>query len=302
MKIIFLKFFYKLEKQKVVRCVCFFTKKIKSKKAVTLIELIIALSILAIVAAPFLMTFLSSTRNNAFSREVIDSTVLAQKVMEEIKSRPLFLSQQAYSDNQTAEYKEYDIYEDYKIKYKIVMKEGGLLEDNQEYEFLSIEEKEFDIIFIIDSGNLILNHEENFNLYDGDPLEFFLEISEEQSIFSYEFFDIDETIYYSQNVNTEIMTRPLRIKVHYVNYSVDLFRLNVDIDNIGDNNQVKFYVLDDINNMFLVNNSGKKSFYKFNRISSQHVEYTNVLYKINLIVEKDNEMINQLESYVKKNR
>lgn len=95
-----------------------------NKKGLTLIEVIVSIGILAIVTGPFLGTIILSTRNNAYSEQVLKASELSQTVMEEIKSKPDFLDIEAVSeaDAKTTDYKEYLMEDDYRVMYKIIKK------------------------------------------------------------------------------------------------------------------------------------------------------------------------------------
>jgi type II secretory pathway pseudopilin PulG len=131
----------------------------KNKKGITLVELLVTMSILMIVAAPFLSTFLSAAKNNALSQEILDSTAISQKVMEEIKARPLFLDSEAVTDLEAplTDYNEYGTYGDYTIKYKIIREDGTLSPLNDTYGFLGYEDLTYDLEYFIDSGEVSLN-------------------------------------------------------------------------------------------------------------------------------------------------
>lgn len=58
---------------------------LKKKKGSTLIEVLIAMAILALVVAPFLSMFLQAARANAESRVMMDASYYGQALMEEVK-------------------------------------------------------------------------------------------------------------------------------------------------------------------------------------------------------------------------
>lgn len=273
-------------------------------KGITLIELIVSLCIVLIVAAPFLGTFLASTKNNAASKEVLMSSTLASKVMEEIKSRPLFLSTEAVTEAEASlmDYREYMAYEDYKVKYRIIKEEGVVSPLSQTYEFEKINDLIFGMEYTVDSGRVILNgipYNLNFN---ATPVLFFLEINETSGSYSYRFYDENSTELQSGSIDNIVGTDPLRIKVNYINGSSDIFLLNVNIDGIVETRDVCFYIVDDKHGALSLYNTGTKPFYQLFGISGQHVDYFNVLYRIEIIVEKKNRIVNRLLSYVKKIR
>ena len=60
--------------------------KKKADQGFSLVEVIIALSILAIVSIPLLSSFAQSAKTNAKAREIMNATNLAQNIVEEIKA------------------------------------------------------------------------------------------------------------------------------------------------------------------------------------------------------------------------
>ncbi|TYQ13354.1 UNVERIFIED_CONTAM: prepilin-type N-terminal cleavage/methylation domain-containing protein [Acetivibrio alkalicellulosi] len=272
----------------------------KNNKGVTLIELVISLSILVIVVGPFLGVFLSSTKNSAFSMEVLDSSSLSQKVMEEIKSRPEFLKEEAILKEyeMIKPYKKYYDHGDYEVKYKIIKEEEEI--SSEIYEFYSLKEKEFDVEIYVDTVKVTIDGY-SFQLSD-DPIEFNIEISQLNGVFRYNFFDNNNTVNLSKIINQEILLRPLRIKIHYVDNYNDILVINANIDKTNEADEIHFYTIDDRNNICFIKNTGDKPFYKYSKLTTDYVEYTNYLYKISVIVEKDNMIIDRLVSYVKKNR
>lgn len=60
-----------------------------NERGYTLIELIVAITILAIIAIPLMHGFVTVARTNAKARKIEQATTVAQNVMEEIKATPL---------------------------------------------------------------------------------------------------------------------------------------------------------------------------------------------------------------------
>lgn len=58
----------------------------KDNKGMTLIELLVAITILAIVVSPFLNTFFMAAKQNNKSREILRATTVAQNLMEGLKA------------------------------------------------------------------------------------------------------------------------------------------------------------------------------------------------------------------------
>lgn len=61
----------------------------KNERGYTLIELIIAIAILAIIAIPLMHGFVTAAKTNAKAREIEQATTVGQNTMEEIKATPI---------------------------------------------------------------------------------------------------------------------------------------------------------------------------------------------------------------------
>ena len=61
----------------------------KQNKGFTLVEVLIAITILAIIVAPLLHAFVTASRTNAKAKQLMKATTLAQNVMEETKANSL---------------------------------------------------------------------------------------------------------------------------------------------------------------------------------------------------------------------
>ena len=61
----------------------------KQNKGFTLVEVLIAITILAIIVTPLLHAFVTSSRTNAKAKQLMKATTLAQNVMEETKANSL---------------------------------------------------------------------------------------------------------------------------------------------------------------------------------------------------------------------
>lgn len=71
----------------------------KNNKGFSLIELLVAITILAVVMIPMLHSFITSARANAKARKVMEATTAAQNLMEEMKSEnlPKYLTDKGFS-------------------------------------------------------------------------------------------------------------------------------------------------------------------------------------------------------------
>ena len=58
----------------------------QSNKGFTLVEVLVAILILAIIVVPLLSAFVMSAKTNAKARQTLRATTLAQNVMEELKA------------------------------------------------------------------------------------------------------------------------------------------------------------------------------------------------------------------------
>lgn len=61
----------------------------KDNKGMTLVEIMAAITILAVITFPFLNSFLASARNNQKARELLRATTVAQNLMESMEAFPL---------------------------------------------------------------------------------------------------------------------------------------------------------------------------------------------------------------------
>jgi|GEM_PF-6984749 len=84
---------------------------LRHKKGSTLIEVLIAMAILAMVVAPFLTMFVQAARANAESRVMMDASYYGQTLMEEVKyslgangidDARTYLSGQGYTEEEKA--------------------------------------------------------------------------------------------------------------------------------------------------------------------------------------------------------
>jgi len=63
--------------------------KKQQNKGFTLVEVLVAILVLAIITVPLLHSFITASRTNAKAKQVLKSTTLAQNVMEEVKAYSL---------------------------------------------------------------------------------------------------------------------------------------------------------------------------------------------------------------------
>lgn len=276
----------------------YFTKLIlKKNKGMSLVELLATLLILSVVAAPFLGTFIASTKNNTLSREILNASSLAQKVMEEIKARPDYLKSKAVSDPD-ADFREYGNYAGYIVKYRILFEEGTKSPLLDTYEYEDLNSIDFDMTYTIDSDEVIVEGSRYDLLSGGAPAVYSIEISENAVNYCFELYNQVNSLLKTDY--KPIKSETLRVKIQYVNDSESVFRLKVNLKGIDENRDVYFYVVDDKRDMAIIQNTGSKPFFIYDGITTSHIEYSNVLYKIELAVEKDGEAVARLISSVKK--
>lgn len=282
---------------------CIFThqsNKLLNKKGISLIEVIVSVALMAIIIGPFLGTIILSTRNNTYSEQVLNASELAQNVMEEIKSMPEFLEEKAVyeGDAQTTEYIEYLEEQGYRVRYKIVKREGTVSSLSDTYEFKDINDiSERHLDFYVDSGSVELNGIS----YSLDSVKYDLTFSEVSGVFRYELYSNDIYVQSADIMPIE-ETEPIKININYLNDCEDIFKLNVNVDNISEESQVVFYIIDDKKDALEIYNTGTRPFYQFDEVTYDYYEYYNVLYEIELIVDYKGEVLNTVVSYVKKNR
>ena len=274
-----------------------------NNKGLTLIEVIVSIAIMAIVTGPFLGTIILSTRNNTYSEQILKSSELAQNVMEEIKSKPDFLEAEAIYEAVApiTEYKEYLQEDAYKVRYKIVKREGTVSSSSDNYKFEEVNDLPItNLSFSVDSGNVYLNGI-SYSLTEENVVEnYYLEISETGGVYKYKFFDEDNSYLQSADLSPFDAAEPIKIKIAYINGCKDIFKLNVNVDNIDKN--IIFYTIDDKKDALEIHNTGTTPFYQFDEVSSDTVQYYNVLFEIELVVDYKDQELNRMLSYVKKNR
>ncbi|MCX7920418.1 MAG: prepilin-type N-terminal cleavage/methylation domain-containing protein [Clostridia bacterium] len=289
------------------------SKIVSNNRGVTLVELLVAIGILGLVAVPFLSTILSSTRNNTYSYDMLSSSVASQKVMEEIKANPPFLkSEAAYFS--TAPISQYKVYPyavsdpSIRIKYRVEKLSEGILPGRlpgDEKKYSSFLNKNgagqyvdipFGMLFEIEQGKIKFNG----SLYEPSPRKYFLDIQGTAGVYSYSLKDDSGTQLSSESING-VTESQINIKIKFNDLLPGVFELYANVDEQIDK-EVYFYVINrgEPSRLKLVNNLGKQ-FYEYDNLIGDPVkEYFNSLYRIKVVVEKNNEDVNTMISYVKK--
>ncbi len=275
-----------------------------NKKGISLIEVIVSMGILAIVTGPFLGTIILSTRNNSYSEQILKASELAQTVMEEIKSRPVFLEAEALNeaDAITADYKVYPLESEYEVMYRIVKNQGDLPSSSTLYDFEDIRDpSSADLELHVNAGSVYLE-DIAYSLNNGfDPRDYYLELTQTSGVYTYKFYDDTNSLLQTALLPDVSGTNPVKINIRYLNGCEDTFRLKLNIDDIEDR-KVLVFIIDDEKDMLQIYNAGSRPFYQFDEVSTGNVGYYNVLFKIELIVKYKGEELNRMLSYVKKNR
>ena len=80
------------------------SNRFKSNKGFTLVEVLVAIAVLAIILVPLLSAFVVSANTNAKARQTLRATTLAQNVMEELKAYSLEESANHYLNKDAANF------------------------------------------------------------------------------------------------------------------------------------------------------------------------------------------------------
>ncbi|MDP4180209.1 MAG: prepilin-type N-terminal cleavage/methylation domain-containing protein [Bacillota bacterium] len=266
-----------------------FGKIMGPSRGVTLPEILVSVSIFSIIVIPFLATFLSATENNVSSKDKLNTSVLSERLMDDIKARPLFLASKAgvgnflYSSDSG-----YEVYCNIEEVYR-----GALPTSSAKYEF-NLDTVNSCQEFLINEDTVDVDGS-NFNLLNGTDTEIFnLKIKKNAGSYFNEFYkggnlQSTEQIFPEDKINE---------KINFAKNGSDKFELHVTVDSTVDK-EVSFYIIDDSNRLILVND-GDKSFNQYFNASSKEAPYSDVLYKIEISVFKGSDSINKLVSYVNK--
>lgn len=274
-------------------------KIIKNIKGISLIELLVAIAIISMVVAPFMGSFLEATKNNNFSEDKMKTSMLAQKSMEELKSNPSLLKANVNLLNFTTYYSSGTT----KIKYKVTQELLGVNEDNS-LNIDKVADVPFDIIFEIDGDSLKVNsHSFTFSA-NPDLHNCTLAIVNNAGIVAYSIKDGQNNSIDSGNI---VNVGSVTAKIQFKNNASKNFTLNVDADKMDGTDEnnlgtgiVQLYIVDDVNSKFNLINMGFKKLNVYKQVSTAYKSYSNVIYKIEVVAEKDGSDINRLFSYVNK--
>ncbi len=277
-----------------------FNNIFKNKKGVTLVELLVSIAILGIVAAPFMGSFLTATRNNVLAERKLIASNLAQKAMDEIKADPDLLAVAA------PDWNDFSDDGDYYIEYKLASNTDGNVSigDN----FTSPEdENDIDIDVEVssrDSGSLFVKFKNDNTEYDLIS-ENTLNINKSDGLNSCEYI-MNSKIETFTPTEVSNPTIDIRIKFNSGIKSTDNnFVLDINSQNSPEvPYDVNVYILDDENNKLKLSSSGKSiNTYKSLDNSSNESDITNVLYDIYVRVlwkDDDTQILDTINSMVKK--
>lgn len=264
-------------------------KRVGRAGGVTLPEVLVAVSIFSVIVVPFLGTFLSATHNNIASKDKLYSSSMSQRAMDDIKARPLLLEGQAGKGE--------TLYQDegmYRIYYRIdEINRHDLPESSDQYD-LNLNNILMCQEFIVDSTSVNLDGSA-YSLVNGGVREKYnLVIKKSMTSYNYEFYKGNIL----QKTGGITPDEEINEKISFVEDGADKLELHVNIDPSVDKN-VNFYIVDDNNERLVLINGGDKSFTRNYAVSGQ-VQYSDVLYKVEVVVYKGADVVNKLVSFVNK--
>jgi len=275
--------------------------KLRDNKGVTLIELIVAMSILAIISTPFIASIVTSQNNNTFAEDKLNISNNIQSTIEEIKSKNNFLEDEYnYFKDRSDEYKVYEKYSNdkFEICYRIDKVSEGVIEgrdDEEDKVYSSFADISYDLEFNIQNGKLVIESLE-YDLYD----EYYqLDITGGSGVYNYDLL-FGGIIVKSGLMRNEKTT--IDILVNFMDDEPDVLKINSNIEEDLDR-EVRFNITGDDydKSRFLINNIGNKMYYIHkNLVEDPVLEYINNLYKIDIVVKENGQIIDRMIAYVKK--
>ncbi|HEY9061235.1 MAG TPA: prepilin-type N-terminal cleavage/methylation domain-containing protein [Pseudobacteroides sp.] len=256
---------------------------------VTLPEVLVAVSIFSVIVVPFLGTFLSATNNNIASKDKLYSSAMSQRAMDDIKARPLLLEDRAGKGE--ALYQDEDMY---RIYYRIdEINRHDLPESSDQYD-LNLNNILMCQEFIVDSTSVSLDGSAYSLASGGVPEKYNLVIKKNVTNYNYELYKGNII----QRTGGIFPDAEINIKISFTEEGTHKLELYVNIDPSVDKN-VNFYIVDDNDERLVLINNGDKSFTRNDAISGQ-VQYSDVLYKVEITVYKGEDAVNRLVSFVNK--
>lgn len=288
----------------------FVLKKLKKRiniKGVTLVELIVVITIMAIIVTPFIATSIGSAQNNSYAEDRMKAYEFINRTSEEIKLDRIFLESEAdyFKVNEENEFRNYAKYsaENIVVKYRVDKVSTGIIagrEAGEENEFSSFLEEDYndlqkDLLFRIANQEVIFNEEK----YTVTENKFYLDINGDNGEYEYIFKNQLNNNNSSKSFNNNESN--INIGIDFEEDLADIFELHIKLpDNLD--REVYFYINGSENldkNLKLINEGSKKFFTYENLAKNTINKYVNNLYKITVLVEIDGEEMDRMISYVK---
>jgi prepilin-type N-terminal cleavage/methylation domain-containing protein len=281
----------------------FLWKFAKSKRGVSLVEVLVSLAILAIAAAPFLSSFLTAAGNNRSAEDLLEASSYAQKAMELIKSNSIYLLDENGDLTGGGSFVPLRAFDSgsYRVEYRITGISSDSFTPSTGYDFGGVDS--YNISFTVDfpegPGNtdvLVFEGRE----YRLESEDFALEVSGSKGSYSYR---LDYSGLPGVEHSGSIAAGEGRINIGIIFKKIpssDL-RLSVDLKNLEDR-EVDLYIVGTgaVGDRINIYGKGGSAFNMYYNISSQPVIYDSSLYRIDVVVRKDGETRYTLTSYVKK--
>lgn len=260
---------------------------------VSLVELLVSMAILAIVSIPFLGSFITAEKNNTSSKYRVFGTVSAQKAMDDIKSRPLFLYAMSGQGN-----KVYSSDGDYRVECRVTEEQTVDFADyNDGYNF-NMSDPTFSQEFRVGSDSVMLNGF-SYNLLDGETTKkYYLSIAMNELTGQplYTFYDNVDTVLQSGELTAD---EAINERICFDKTGSGRLELHVTVDPSVDR-AVNLYTVDDLNSGMLLINDGDVPVNLYCCVSNDQESFVCKLFRIELFVYKGSELVNNLVSFVKK--
>ncbi len=269
-----------------------YRKFVSNCRGVSLAELLVSMAILAIASIPFLGSFITAQENNSRAKNSIVSTVMAQKAMDDIKSRPLFLSAMSGQGN-----KLYSSDGEYRVECRVTEEQPDTITGDNEYNF-DINALSFSQEFSVSRDSVMLNGF-SYDLQDvGAAKKYYLNIAANEitGAFRYAFSDNYDSVLQTGELTA---VDAINEKICFDKTGSGRFELHVTVDPAVDR-EVNLYSVDDLNSGMLFVNDGEIPVNLYCCASGSRQSYTLKLYRVEISVYKGQEPVNTLVSFVKK--
>lgn len=277
-----------------------------NNKGVSLVELLMAITIVAIVITPLLGTILNATRNNISTNQTIEANDLAQKCIEEVQAKPDLLE-----TNSGNGYLTFNTIGDFVVKYKVIKEvaEKTDITENQQYTHTAPYELpanyHLQMTVPVSQNTVSFN---NVNYLIGNDNVYTLQIAGANGAYSYTWKNATNTLDTGGILGVTANTVDIFLDCNEMS---ETFRLNIVRDGLESSKIVRLFSVDDSNSKAIISNTGTNKTLKFyyynvaddnkeNSNSQVETEYENMLYKIEVSVERSGVEQSHLVSYVKK--